>query len=285
MLHFLDPDKWPIPDKRKFYTHVAIAHIGVILWAAYQFSWAGLALGVFAYFLFGKIGSDIGYHRYFAHQSFKTTPFWEWVFLILGSLAGNGSSINYVTLHYIHHTHADTNLDPHSPGRVGKLKVWFRWYKIHYTIGTTKSKYVKALLRDKRQIFLYRHYYKLYYGWILSLAAISAAVGSWLPIVGLWMIPCVILFHMAGATHVINHSWGYQNYPEGNGDSTNNFWFNLIQLGSALHNNHHEKPWHYRTNTPGIWHEFDLLGWLIERVFMDKAQRAALGVSSKSAVT
>jgi stearoyl-CoA desaturase (delta-9 desaturase) len=72
-------------------------------------------------------GITIGFHRYLAHKSFKTSRFFEGVLMITGSMALEGPLLFWVTTHRRHHRFADGPGDPHSPnlsgtGFTGKLK-------------------------------------------------------------------------------------------------------------------------------------------------------------------
>jgi stearoyl-CoA desaturase (delta-9 desaturase) len=269
---FLDPDRWPVGRQKMFQANFLVAHLAVALWCVSAFTWTGFALGLLAYLLFGKIGGDIGFHRYFSHRSFKTSPFVEWVMLVLGTLSGFGSSISWVAMHGIHHAKVDTQSDPHSPGRVGFWRCYFYLYDYSFRMTDAAStKFLRDAVRDKRQLFIHRHYFKLYYGWLLTLAALSVAFFSWLPLIGFWAWPVVWIFHGSGASNSICHRYGYQNFtgPVA-GKSTNNTWLNLILLGNALHNNHHGKPRSHTFDTEGKWYEFDVWGLLIRHVLAKK---------------
>ena len=65
------------------------------------------------YTLFGvfyaiqMFGITIGFHRYIAHKSFKTSRFFEGVLMITGSMALEGPLIFWVSTHRRHHRFAD----------------------------------------------------------------------------------------------------------------------------------------------------------------------------------
>jgi stearoyl-CoA desaturase (delta-9 desaturase) len=70
------------------------AHAG-LLFGLYSgpsnYWWITLAV----YFWFASLGVFVGQHRYFAHRSFETSKFWDWVLNISGTLAG----LSYLWLH------------------------------------------------------------------------------------------------------------------------------------------------------------------------------------------
>ena len=87
------------------------------LYAAYYFSWTGLAVAIALYYFFFGWGIDIGMHRLFSHRAFKTFRFYEYLLLVFASLATVGSSIAWVGMHRRHHRSSDGPEDPHSRER------------------------------------------------------------------------------------------------------------------------------------------------------------------------
>ena len=71
--------------------------------------------GYMIYWLMAAIGITYGYHRYFAHGDYKTSPLAEIVLLYFGLLCGGRSALTWAGVHRIHHAYADTDKDPHSP--------------------------------------------------------------------------------------------------------------------------------------------------------------------------
>ena len=64
-----------------------------------NFTWIYVLYTVLGFYVIGIFGSSIGFHRYLAHQSFKTSRFWEVLMILCGSLSGQGSSLFWVGLH------------------------------------------------------------------------------------------------------------------------------------------------------------------------------------------
>ena len=86
---------------------------------------------LFCVFYFLHMGGiTMGFHRYLAHKTFSTSPFFEGLLLISGSMAAQGPIMFWVTTHRRHHTYSDQQGDPHSPnlhgpGLVGRLRgIW-----------------------------------------------------------------------------------------------------------------------------------------------------------------
>jgi stearoyl-CoA desaturase (delta-9 desaturase) len=68
-----------------------------------------------AMYLVTAAGITVGFHRLLTHRAFQTYPWLERVFAVMGSLAVQGSVLDWVADHRKHHAHADKEGDPHSP--------------------------------------------------------------------------------------------------------------------------------------------------------------------------
>ena len=77
-----------------------------------------LVLAVALYAISGH-GVTIGFHRLFAHRSFKARRPLKIALAVAGSMAFEGAVIGWVANHRLHHTFADRPGDPHSPALHG----------------------------------------------------------------------------------------------------------------------------------------------------------------------
>ena len=264
MLNYIDPDKWEISSGNKVRTILLIANIVCFYWLFTSFNWMGFSIGFIFYIFIAKIGSDIGTHRYFCHKSFVAKPWVEWMFFIASVMVPFGSPVHWVGVHRLHHEKSDEPGDPHSPHHTGFFKVWTFQLGTHWNITT---KYVKDLIRDKRHVFLFKNYFKLYSVYV-GITMLIAVFYGWEWIVYLWALPTTLVLHTSSAINAICHKWGYQTYKTGEA-STNNIWLNFLVLGNAMHNNHHGRPQAY-SQAGEKWYEFDLWGWLIKKILMYK---------------
>lgn len=222
--------------------------------ALFNFSWQMAAFSLFGWIFFGKIGGEIGLHRYFAHQSFKTNTFFARSFLILGSLNCIGSPLAWTGIHRAHHKNSDGPGDPH--GGQSIFVIWFAFWNP----TSIPARSIVDLIRDPWQKFLHEYYFEFLFLVFFTLALVD----YWLPIY-LISIPAVITFHSAGMVNSICHRFGYRNF-ESLDKSYNNIWVNFVTLGSGLHNNHHARPSSFSNSVR--WFEFDFPGWMISRFFL-----------------
>ncbi len=211
-------------------------------------------LSIFLYYLVGILGINIGYHRLLAHRSFRTHKVMERVLSLLGSLTAMGSPLAWVAVHRQHHRFSDTDLDPHSPHRVGILRSWLGfWGKVEISAMTTKD-----LRKDNFQKFLHNHYLEINAAYILLLFIIEPML-----VIFAWAVPAVLIFHSAGAFDVIAHIQGYRSYETK--DQSKNSWIaNIITMGEGWHNNHHAKPSAWRQGEK--WWEIDPPSWIIRLI-------------------
>ena len=107
------------------------------------------------WFLAGT-GITVGYHRLFAHRTFKAYSFIEWIYMFLGSAALQNTIVNWCSDHRKHHKKLDTEEDPYS------IKKGF----IHAHIGWVVKKSSRTIenvsdLRQKSSIKFQEKFYKL----------------------------------------------------------------------------------------------------------------------------
>ena len=68
--------------------------------------------GYMIYWAVAAIGITYGYHRYFAHGTWKSNALVETILLYLGLICGGRSALTWSGVHRMHHAYADTENDP-----------------------------------------------------------------------------------------------------------------------------------------------------------------------------
>ena len=90
------------------------AIIGIPLYTYYNgIVWQEPTMLIIGWFLAG-LGITIGYHRLFAHKSFKAKPVFEWIIMLFGSMALQNTIVKWCSDHRTHHKSLDTDEDPYS---------------------------------------------------------------------------------------------------------------------------------------------------------------------------
>jgi stearoyl-CoA desaturase (Delta-9 desaturase) len=227
----------------------------VLLWNSWV-DWRDLVLLVVLYVLTG-LGITVGFHRMLTHRSFQTSKGVERVFAVLGSLAVQGSVIQWVSDHRKHHAHTDEEGDPHSPhagfaggGVGGTLRGLFHahvgWILTEEG-GANRAQYAKDLVEDRgmRRISDNFHWLVLaslalptLLGFLLSGGELKGAATGLL-----WggFVRIFLLHHVTWSINSICHFFGTRRFDVDD-HSTNVFWLALPSFGEAWHHNHHTFP-------------------------------------------
>lgn len=238
---------------------LGILHLGAVP-AVFPalFTWSGLALFFLLLWISGGLGVTLGFHRLLTHRSFRTRRWLEYALTLCGCLAWQGAPANWVGVHRLHHKHADSEHDPHSPQH------GFTWSHILWTLhkrieGIRGVDAARDLMRDPPMRWINRYY------WYPQLVLIAVLLGLGWAIGGPWLglswivwgvaLRTVVVFHSTWFVNSASHTWGYQNYPGTGEHSTNLWWVALLSFGEGWHNNHHKHP---RSAAHGLrWYEFD----------------------------
>jgi stearoyl-CoA desaturase (delta-9 desaturase) len=237
------------------------------LTAPWSFSWGGLGLMLFFYWLSASIGTCLTYHRLLTHRGFVLPKPLEYIFTVCGMLASEGGAITWVAMHRMHHQLSDRpQRDLHTP-KDGFLWSHFGWIicKLNLDIREMERKYAADLVADPVHRVLNRLHL------IPNIVAGIALYlwGGWSFLVWGLFLRMVVNLHATWFVNSAAHTWGYRTYdtPEG---STNLWWVGLIAWGEGWHNNHHAFQ---RSARHGLqWWELDLTWWTIRGL-------AALGLA------
>ena len=76
--------------------------------------WVEVITFAVGYFIVG-MGTGVGFHRYFSHKSFETSPWVAYMLGAFGSMSFQSSLLTWTTDHRRHHSHTDNCGDNHSP--------------------------------------------------------------------------------------------------------------------------------------------------------------------------
>lgn len=219
-----------------------------------NFSHTYFFITITCFLIFGIIGVNSGYHRYFSHKSFETYKPVAIIMAFIGTLATLGSLISWVAIHRFHHVHADKPEDPHSPKYIGN----FNAYIYNWKRSTISKKYIKDLLSEPYIIFIHRNYYKIIFFYIFLLFLID----PWL-IIFAYAIPSTGCLNGVAAVTVISHIHGYKSHKS-HDDAKNSWIASIMSLGEGWHNNHHVSPYKWKQGEK--WWEIDPSSWFIRLV-------------------
>ncbi|MBX7172641.1 MAG: fatty acid desaturase [Pyrinomonadaceae bacterium] len=234
---------------------IAIFHI-LAVWALFTFSWANLIVFFIVWWLVGSVGIGLGFHRQLTHRGFQTPDWLKDILAVFGSMALQGSPIDWVTTHRLHHQFCETDQDPHSP-RYGFFFSHIGWVlrgTSQDNSAEVEKRYVPDLLKDKSLVIISKYWYV---PTILS-GIILGFIGGWSMVLWGVFLPVTLNWHFTWFVNSVTHVWGSRRF-EVSDDSTNNWWVALLSWGEGWHNNHHAHPTSVRHGL--TWREIDI-NWI-----------------------
>ena len=217
---------------------MAVYHVLAVV-ALFHFSWKGVGVAAFLWWISGSLGIGIGYHRLLTHRGYRCPKWLEYFLAICGTLALEGGPIFWVGVHRIHHQLTDREGDPHSP-RDGKWWSHMGWILSGQSLHQETEQlapYVPDLRRDPFYVWLSRYHW-------LTQVVVGLAVwyfGGWNMVLWGVFLRTVVGLHATWLVNSATHMWGTQRWATGD-DSTNNFLIALLTFGEGWHNNHHAHP-------------------------------------------
>lgn len=197
-----------------------------------------------------------GYHRYFAHRSYRASRPVQFVLALLGTTAAQKGPLWWAAHHRAHHRYSDTEQDVHSPQK------GFWWSHVGWILCDRYSDadlgLVKDLVAFPELRFLER--YNAFGPWIL--AGVALLIGGWSGLVFGFFGSTVLLWHATFSINSLSHTFGTRRYATTD-TSRNNALLAVLTLGEGWHNNHH----HYQASARQgfFWWEIDL-SWYALRV-------------------
>jgi stearoyl-CoA desaturase (delta-9 desaturase) len=221
-------------------------HLGAASAVAIGTAWTHWAALPAVLFLRG-IFQTVGYHRYFAHRSFRTSRVMQFL-LAVGCCANlQQGPLWWAVYHRHHHRHSDRPGDPHSPHHGGFWWAYCGWLFV-------------PLDPDWRTVNDLRRYPEL--RWLerfwqlpgLLLAALCWWVGGWGVLCVDFCLSAALVFHMTFAVNTFAHLIGSRRYATGD-DSRNSLVLAALTMGDGWHNNHHHYP--HAAQAGFRWYEID----------------------------
>jgi stearoyl-CoA desaturase (delta-9 desaturase) len=243
-------------------------HLSVL--AVFYVGWSPVAVAAALVLYAARMfGITAGYHRYFAHASYRTGRAFQFFLGWLGASAAQKGPLWWAGHHRRHHAHADTERDIHSPlygGMWWSHAGWIlsdRFDAVDWAAIRQFARFAELRALDERH-------------WLapatlgVAVYAAGAALGRWAPglhtngiqmLVWGFSVSTVALYHATFSINSLAHLWGRRRFRT-NDDSRNNPWLALITLGEGWHNNHHRCPsserqgffwWEVDATHAGLW--------------------------------
>jgi stearoyl-CoA desaturase (Delta-9 desaturase) len=226
------------------------------------------------FYVLSGLGITVGFHRLLTHKSFDAPPWVRAFWAFAGSLAIQGSAIDWVATHRRHHAYSDEDGDPHSPhleaadGIRGILRgLWHAhlgW--MFLPSGTQAETWAPDLLEEPAIVRINRAFPWLI---LVSLGGPALIGGLWAGSLAgavtafVWggLIRMFLLHHVTWSINSICHFYGTRPFASRD-QSRNNLWLALLSFGESWHNAHHAFPASARHGLR--WWEIDV-SWITIR--------------------
>ena len=178
-------------------------------------------------YLLVNIAINIGWHRYFCHNSFKTSKFMEFIFLLIGSASFFGNINTWITEH--NHHHENKKNDIFNPGN--NLFTSIFWWAFDTNVD---SRAIITRYKKDRLYLIFNNYYILIsiFTNILFMSLFYLLESNFILAFFYGVSLRVQIFHIL---YSLSHAFGHsQNKILKN--------FHFLNLGEGNHEEHHLKP-------------------------------------------
>jgi len=226
----------------------------------YTYGVAGPEITLFIFFaVVTPLSITVGYHRLFAHATFKTNALIRFLLLFFGSAAVQQSALEWSSQHKDHHRYVDTDRDPYS------IKKGFFYAHIGWLLfwkHATDYANVKELQQDA----LIRHQHRYYHLWATVSGFVTPMLLGLLTghVLGAFLLSvCLRLIVVYHATFFINsicHMFGRSTYDI-YATAKDNCFIAFLTFGEGYHNFHHRFAGDYRNGVR--WYQWDPSKWII----------------------
>jgi stearoyl-CoA desaturase (delta-9 desaturase) len=219
-----------------------------------------IALVVF--YVVAAMGTGIGLHRYFSHHAFRTSRAFQFALGVL-ACTSFADPIGFAGKHRLHHRHADTDRDVHSP----RQGFWRCWFASLVDDGYTERAIVAAA-RDLARYPELRWLRRWFFVPGVLLGTATWWLGGFSTFAIGFCLSRALLLNLVSMVNYFGHVAGRRRYATRDA-STNNLIVALLSFGEGWHNNHHHSPTAARAGF--VW-------WEVDPVYYAIRLLAALGL-------
>ncbi len=234
-----------------FWAVHVLAVVGVCLLG---FSWKGVALAVALYYI-RIFGVTAGYHRYFAHKTFKTGRVMQFLFAVLAMSSTQKGVLWWAAHHRVHHKFSDKPEDVHSM----KLRGFF-WSHVGWILSHDYDRTELEEIQDFAKYPELRWLDRYHVVPSVVLGTSLYLIGGWWALVWGYLVSTTLCWHGTFTINSLAHWLGRRRYATTD-ESRNSLVLALLTLGEGWHNNHHYYP--AAANQGFYWWEIDITYYVI----------------------
>jgi len=219
----------------------------------FPFSWSTVALILGLYYV-RMFFLTAGYHRYFAHRSYKMGRFMQFLMAVGGASCTQKGPLWWAGHHRNHHRWSDQPQDIHSP------KDGFWWSHVGWILSSKYDEAPLEKIKDFARFPELRWLDKYHLVPPVLLATALTLILGWRGLF-IYFASTVLLWHGTFFINSLAHVFGRRRYATTD-TSRNSMILALLTLGEGWHNNHH----YYQSATRQgfFWWEIDITYYILK---------------------
>ncbi|MGH8458261.1 MAG: acyl-CoA desaturase [Nevskiales bacterium] len=203
--------------------------------------------------VFGITG---GFHRYFAHRTYKTSRVFQFIIAFIGMSSMQSGVLWWASKHRDHHRDSDLPKDAHSPRHHGFWGAHMGWIFDHSRSVADYGR-IHDFTVYPELVWLDRN--RFLPGGLVAMVCLATMGLPGLVVGFVWST--VAVYHATFMINSLAHVFGTQRYLTGD-DSRNNWLLAIIAMGEGWHNNHHHYPGAARNGF--FWWEVDFTYYILK---------------------
>jgi stearoyl-CoA desaturase (delta-9 desaturase) len=232
----------------------AILHLLPLLAVFTGVTWRAVVLCVVLFYT-RMFFITAGYHRYFAHRSYRMARVPQFLMAFGATTAVQKGPLWWAGHHRDHHKYSDTPNDVHSPQR------GFWWSHVGWILcdkyAPTEMDRIKDFAKYPELRFLNR--FDWIGPWLLGIA--SYLIAGWSGLLIGFFLSTVLLWHATFTVNSAAHVFGRRRYATED-TSRNSALIALLTMGEGWHNNHH---YYQASSRQGFfWWEIDASYYILK---------------------
>jgi stearoyl-CoA desaturase (delta-9 desaturase) len=237
-------------------------HLGALAGVVHTVLRPSLRTALLAVVLYALCGMSItaGYHRLFAHRTYRASAPVRWYFLIFGAATFQNSALSWSADHRAHHADTDGPGDPHAVGK-GRWWVHIGWlfYRREASADVSRLKDLHAVTSIRLQHRFYP-FIAVGLGLVVPMAIASLWGDPWGGLLVAGFVRAAVMLQATFCVNSLAHTIGKPRYDR-LVSARDSVVTALVTFGEGYHSFHHRFPYDYRNGID--WWQYDPSKWLI----------------------